>query len=173
MADLSPTAYVVLGMVRAGFRTGYEIKQLVDKSTRFFWAASYGQIYPELKRMEEAGLVKGTAEPQGGRQRRVYDLTAEGEAALDHWLRNTDNVAVEMRDPVLLKLFFADALDPEDAAALAAAAKERNTAIAHTLEQLNPPAGTPRVVRDFGLDYHRWCAQRFAQMEQDLLKEKK
>jgi hypothetical protein len=31
----------------------------------------------------------------------------------------------------------------------------------------------PRVVRDFGLDYHRWCAQRFAQMEHDLLKEKK
>ena len=26
-----------------------EIKQLVDKATRFFWAASYGQIYPLLK----------------------------------------------------------------------------------------------------------------------------
>ena len=38
---------------------GYEIKGLVDNSTRFFWAASYGQIYPELRRLAEAGLIEG------------------------------------------------------------------------------------------------------------------
>ena len=42
--ELSPTAYVILGMLRLGKRTGYDMKQLVDRSTRFFWAASYGQI---------------------------------------------------------------------------------------------------------------------------------
>ena len=42
-------------MIRNGRRTGYEIKQLVDVSTRFFWAASYGQIYPELKRSRRPG----------------------------------------------------------------------------------------------------------------------
>ena len=42
--DLSNTAYVILGMLRHGERSGYEIKQAVDQSTRFFWAASYGQI---------------------------------------------------------------------------------------------------------------------------------
>ena len=42
--DIGATGYVVLGMLRLGKRPGYEIKQLVDKSTRFFWAASYGQI---------------------------------------------------------------------------------------------------------------------------------
>jgi len=51
--DLTPTAYVVLGMIRLGKTNGYEIKQLVDQSTRLFWAASYGQIYPELKRLEK------------------------------------------------------------------------------------------------------------------------
>ena len=43
--DLSPTAYVILGMVSREARSGYEIKAAVDGSTRFFWAASYGQIY--------------------------------------------------------------------------------------------------------------------------------
>jgi PadR family transcriptional regulator AphA len=57
--ELSPTAYVVLGMLNLGARTGYDIKGIVDRSTRFFWAASYGQIYPELNRLEHAGLVKG------------------------------------------------------------------------------------------------------------------
>lgn len=42
--ELSPTAYVILGMVSREPRSGYEIKALVDDSTRFFWAASYGQI---------------------------------------------------------------------------------------------------------------------------------
>ena len=166
--ELSPTAYVVLGMLRLGFRTGYDIKQLVDKSTRFFWAASYGQIYPELKKLEEQGLVKGAADPQGGRRRTVYDLTPEGEHALDDWLKRPEDVSVEMRDSALLRLFFADNLPPEDAAAIARAAGRRHAEVASALEQLDPPKGMTRTVRDFGLDFHRWCAERFAQMEKDL-----
>jgi len=165
---ISPTGYVVLGMLRLGVKTGYDIKQLVDKSTRFFWAASYGQIYPELKRLEEQGLVKGTADPQGGRQRRAYELTAQGDAVLDDWLRGPDRAGVEMRDTALLKLFFADNLPPEDAAAIARAAGDRHAEVVRTLEQLDPPPGMTRTVRDFGLDFHRWCADRFAQMEKDL-----
>src|SRR5215211_2439172 len=66
--DHSKTAYVILGMLALGKRTGYEIKALVDVSTRFFWAASYGQIYPELKRLEEAGLIRGEEDPSHGRR---------------------------------------------------------------------------------------------------------
>src|SRR5215213_2642995 len=143
--ELSPTAYVVLGMLRLGLRTGYDIKQLVDKSTRFFWAASYGQIYPELKKLEEQGLVKGEADPQGGRQRRAYELTKEGDEALDEWLRDPDSVTIEMRDSALLKLFFADGLAPDDAAALARAAGERHAAVVAALEQLDPPDGMTRT----------------------------
>src|SRR3954453_20245637 len=87
MDSLSPTAYVILGMIRTGPRSGYEIKALVDGSTRFFWAASYGQIYPELKRLSEAGLVKGVEAPTGGRRRTVYEITADGEAELKSWLQ--------------------------------------------------------------------------------------
>ena len=39
----NPTSYVILGMLGLRPMCGYEIKQLVDNSTRFFWAASYGQ----------------------------------------------------------------------------------------------------------------------------------
>src|SRR5436305_13054960 len=84
--DLTPTGRVILGMIAFGKTTGYDIKQLVDKSTRHFWAASYGQIYPELKRLEDQGLVRGRPEPTGGRARTVYELTSAGEAALRDWL---------------------------------------------------------------------------------------
>src|SRR2546423_10509731 len=75
---LTPTARVVLGMLRLGQRTGYEIKQLVDVSTRFFWAASYGQIYPELKRLEDDALIQGGEAATDGGRRREDRVTAEG-----------------------------------------------------------------------------------------------
>jgi len=46
MSSLTPTARVILGMLKLGVGTGYDIKKVIDFSTRFFWTASYGQIYP-------------------------------------------------------------------------------------------------------------------------------
>src|SRR5205807_887174 len=112
--ELTPTARVLLGMLRLGRRTGYEIKQLVDVSTRFFWAASYGQIYPELKRLEQRGLVESEAQPTGGRVRTEYRLTSAGERALDEWLASDVEPVLEMRDESLLKIFFSEGRDPEE-----------------------------------------------------------
>jgi len=112
--ELSPTAYVVLGMLNLGARTGYDIKGIVDHSTRFFWAASYGQIYPELNRLEKAGLVTGKHAPTGGRKRKEYDLTAAGRKALIEWAAAPPQMP-ELRDSNLLKLFFADVLPLEQA----------------------------------------------------------
>jgi PadR family transcriptional regulator AphA len=120
--ELSATAYVILGFLDASPRTGYEIKQIVDRSTRFFWAASYGQIYPELRRLEEAGLIRGTDRPRGGRSRKEYRLTATGRRELQTWLRRPPEV-METRDEGLLKLFFSGSL-PE-AAPKALEAKRR------------------------------------------------
>src|SRR5262245_32091638 len=107
--DLSPTAHVILGMVSREARSGYEIKALVDQTTRFFWAASYGQTYPERKRLAEAGLIEGVDAPRGERKRTVYAITAAGEAALKRWLRQAP-ATYELREEGLLKLFFAGVL---------------------------------------------------------------
>src|SRR5437763_9646562 len=77
---------VVLGLLDHGPRSGYDIKAVVDRSTRFFWAASYGQIYPELRRLEHDGLIESESAPRGARERRVYRLTAAGREALTAWL---------------------------------------------------------------------------------------
>src|SRR2546421_5639835 len=108
--ELTPTGRVILGMIAFGRRTGYDIKTFVDRTTRYFWAASYGQIYPELKRLEDQGLVRGRPEPTGGRARTVYELTSAGEAALRDWLASDVEPLYEVRDEGMLKLFFSDAL---------------------------------------------------------------
>ena len=105
---------VILGLLAVRPLAGYDIKAIVDRSTRFFWAASYGQIYPELRRLEAEGLVQGEDAPNGGRQRRVYSLTPAGRQALVEWLLGT-TVTIELRDESLLRLFFADALPQEQA----------------------------------------------------------
>jgi len=108
-SELSATGKVVLGMLACGKHTGYEIKQFVDQSTRHFWAASYGQIYPELRRFAEQGLVRSRSEPSGRRARTVFELTEAGEQLLGSWLESTEEPLIELRHEGMLKLFFSDA----------------------------------------------------------------
>ena len=172
MAQLSPTARVLLAMIRNGRRTGYEIKQLVDVSTRFFWAASYGQIYPELKKLEQAGLIKGEDDPTGGRQRRAYSLTATGDRALDEWLRSDDEPTYEMRDEGLLKLFFSNELTPRERLALLRRIRARHEAIVERLKTVEDLAaavgGGPHMTLQFGLGQHGWVVDWCKKLEAEI-----
>ena len=111
--ELTPTAKIILGFLRFRPRSGYDIKQAVELSTRFFWGASYGQIYPELQRLERAGLVE--VEQVAERRRKVYRLTAAGEHALGEWLRGEYGDLFQYRDEGMLRLFFSDFADSESA----------------------------------------------------------
>jgi len=174
--DLSPTAYVILGMVSREPRSGYEIKALVDNSTRFFWAASYGQIYPELKRLADAGLLEGADTPTGGRKRTVYAITAAGEKALKDWLRQPPTT-YEMREEGLLKLFFAGALPREEAAPILASMREHRQRTAERLRAIEPKAAAkadggdpfPLMVLRSGIEFNEWFAEWCERMESQLL----
>jgi PadR family transcriptional regulator AphA len=158
---LSPTAYVILGMLGWRPMSGYEIKTIVDKSTRFFWAASYGQIYPELRKLSAAGLIDGKASPQGGRRRNVYRLTPSGRKELQAWL-GVDADVFELRDEGLLKLFFAEAAGSDAAIrALEAKRREHERVLAHleTIEAKGGPKGFAHLVLRYGIECNRWQAE--------------
>src|SRR3954451_1971596 len=173
MEQLNATAYVILGFVRGEPRSGYEIKALVDNSTRFFWAASYGQIYPELKRLSEAGLIAGKNLPTGGRRRTVYEITADGEEELRAWLRQPPHT-FEIRDEGLLKLFFADALPPQEALTILRAMRAQRLAAYERLREIEKPKGEiddpfPMIVLRGGLEFTRWFADWCERMEAEIL----
>jgi DNA-binding PadR family transcriptional regulator len=158
--ELSPTAYVILGMLGWRPMSGYEVKSIVDKSTRFFWAASYGQIYPELRRLSDAGLIEGKPSPQGGRKRNVYRLTAAGRRELRSWLQ-TEPEIYEVRDEGLLKLFFAAATNGESAPGTLDAmrrAHEERVERLKAVEAEGPPAGFAYLVLSHGIEFHQWLA---------------
>ena len=159
--EISPTGYVILGILNWRPRSGYEIKQLVDVSTRFFWAASYGQIYPELKRLERQGLVQGTEDPQGKRPRTVWRLTSSGRKELVEWLEQPAEV-YELRDEALLKVFFSGFLPTEvtvDHLDEMQRRSEEKAAQLRTMEaeQQASGGGTYRTLR-FGIEMGDWIA---------------
>jgi PadR family transcriptional regulator AphA len=154
---------VVLGLLALRPRSGYDIKTIVDRSTRFFWAASYGQIYPELKRLEEEGLIEGEDRPNGGRSRRVYTLTPAGHEALVEWMRS-EITTIELRDESLLRLFFADALPQEEALLLLEGRKRGHEAYLEVLREIQAlPGGADPTFVDlvlrWGIDFNEWGAR--------------
>src|SRR6266853_4010321 len=138
--ELRPTAYVVLGILNLGPHPGYDLKQLADVSTRHFWATSYGQIYPELKRLSESGLIKSEDASRGTRQRTLYHLTAKGKQTLHTWVSNPAIQSLEIRDEMLLKLFFADAMSRKETVRHLGAMVRRHKQVVAGLQEHEPMA---------------------------------
>jgi PadR family transcriptional regulator, regulatory protein AphA len=174
--ELSPTAKVILGVLRMRPSSGYEIKALVDKATSYFWRAGYGSIYPELKRLREAGLVEGTEADAGDRRRVLHRLTPAGERELERWLEGEPE-GPELRDEGMLHLFFSESeADVARALEQMAAAHEE---IASHLEEIEPAAKSlerpgPLVTLRLGLDNHRfardWCRREAARLQGESAK---
>lgn len=102
----SKSRFSVLGALSSGPKSGYDIKKATEASTGHFWAESYGNLYPLLKRLEREGLVSRRTVTQAGRpDRRVYRLTEAGTREFREWLTEAVEPAV-VRNELLLKLFY-------------------------------------------------------------------
>jgi DNA-binding PadR family transcriptional regulator len=171
MSRLSATARVILGLLKFAPRTGYDIKRVTDFSTRFFWRASYGQIYPELRALETAGLVRSREEPHGRRRRRVYALTSRGERALADWLHSEDDV-YELRDEGLLRLFFGELVPDEELLSLVRRRREvfeRHAVLFRTIaEELGEIEGPSAEVLRYGTEMTDWNVAWWSDLERRL-----
>jgi PadR family transcriptional regulator, regulatory protein AphA len=177
MSSLTPTARVILGMLKLGIRTGYDIKKAIDTSTRFFWGASFGQIYPELHRLREEGLVAAKDEPRGRVKRTEYTLTAKGEAALREWLTDTESFIFELRDEGLLRLFFGDVLCEEEVLANLRARREFFGWVLERFRELEVGARTgfadesqlhPLLALRYGIGLVEWSRDWYDETERRL-----
>ena len=174
---LKPGSYLILGMLHRGIATGYAIKRAVDRSTRFFWAASLAQVYPELAALEKDGYVTSADEPHGERPRKTYRMTGKGRAALGDWLRSARVPDFEQRDEGLLRLFFADAMPLEDALELIKRLRTRAEQIERDFRtEILPLAQRASgrfalIVAREGADYFTWRAAWFRQIEAEIADE--
>jgi len=174
---LRPASFLILGMVRLGIGSGYAIKKVADVSTRFFWPTSLAQVYPELGRLEDAGLVSRREDPQGDRERFAYELTEDGEAALLAWMRSSKEGSTQFRDEGILRLFFADGLPRKDQLALVRRLRTRaSEGVTETREEILPRAEAlehagvrfPARVARLRVETYASTEQWFAQLESEL-----
>jgi PadR family transcriptional regulator, regulatory protein AphA len=107
----SKTRFLILGLLSEGPLSGYDLARLTKLRFRFFWSESYGQIYPELRRLAEEGLVdEGKA--AGSRGKTTWTLTGEGRRALEAWLEEEKEASDITRLETPLKAYFAFAAEP-------------------------------------------------------------
>ena len=99
--------YALLGLLSREPMTGYGIRQWFERAISFFWSESYGQIYPQLRRLEQLGFAEVEEKIEGGRSKKVYKITDAGRLFLSEWLAaSTPESSVRLE--FLLKIFFAD-----------------------------------------------------------------
>ncbi|MFD3542109.1 PadR family transcriptional regulator [Streptomyces sp. NPDC058662] len=84
--------------------SGLELTRRFDKSIGYFWSATHQQIYRELGRLEEAGLIRELpgAVPLRG-QKKEYEVLPAGGAELARWVAESQDPK-PIRDPLLLRL---------------------------------------------------------------------
>jgi DNA-binding PadR family transcriptional regulator len=111
---LPTTSYVILGLLTFREMSGYDLKQLINKSiTHFYWSPAKSQIYGELRRLESHGLVTMREVPQTLRpDKRLYRITSQGTEALQKWLENSGVEPDSYKSALLLKVFFGHMLSP-------------------------------------------------------------
>jgi DNA-binding PadR family transcriptional regulator len=102
----SSSAYALLGLLTIEPMSGYDLGQIVGVSIGHIWRESYGQIYPNLKKLAASGFVDcKTAKRKGRPDRRVYSITRKGRERLEKWLSIPPQPEIP-RNEMLLKLFF-------------------------------------------------------------------
>lgn len=161
--DLPITSWALLGLLSFGDdsdpgMTGYELKQRADFTLRFYWVSpAMSQVYSELARLHDAGLVAPDGQGRGTR----WSMTTAGRAALEEWMREAPAGFPVFKHPVALRLMIGHLADHEtltrileEYAEEVASARADLADVRSSLEGVDAPGEPfhhPSLVADWGL----------------------
>ncbi len=168
----STLGHALLGLLARSPGTGYDLTSRLRRPVGYFWSAGHSQIYPELARLEEAGLVRHTViEGAGPRATKRYRLSAAGRRALRAWLLST-SPDVDDKE-VLLRVYSLFVLTAAEAVAVMTSIREhhrRSLEHYHSVETSDGlheggtafgPGYTAHATLQWGMTFEegriRWC----------------
>lgn len=176
---MKQTDYVILGLLSEAPMTGYDIKRTIDTRFGFFWNESYGQLYPTLKALHEAGYIsEQTPAAISTRGKRTYALLPAGMEALRAWLEKpVEKESVRLE--ILLKMYFSHLICARMMLAHVTRFKEEHAQDLRSLEAFeqelratrNDDPAYPVMLRvvDFGIRankaYLDWCEETGSYLE--------
>lgn len=100
-------AHALLGLLARGPRYGYRLRQELEDEFGPEWRIDFGQLYRLLSTIQRRGWVDVQVEPgDQGPERKMYSLTARGQAELQRWLAQPAAAGrgAERRSEFLVKL---------------------------------------------------------------------
>jgi PadR family transcriptional regulator AphA len=168
--------HAVLGLLASQPSTGYGLAQKFDRSLANAWHASHSQIYPELGKLEEAGMVEVVGE--GARRSRTFAITDAGREELRRWMLETEPNRAS-RNETAVRWFLVFLLPPdqrrvalERELAFLTALDEEMHALA---ERIDSSGGSPfRPTLDLGLRQHavmrEWLREQLDALDPETTK---
>jgi DNA-binding PadR family transcriptional regulator len=159
----SSSSEVLLGILAIESMSGYDLGQTIRASVGHIWNESYGQIYPNLKRLAAEGFVTAKTERQKGKpDRRIYSITKKGSERLVKWLAVEPQPEIP-RNEFLLKLFFGERIPTEILIEWVERMVESESAVLRELTRLEREE-IAQIQHYPGAPYWKMAA-RFGQME--------
>lgn len=159
--------FAILGLLMDGPSSGYDLsRRFAEVIGAYAWDAKHSQIYPELRRLKEEGLIEVAS--RGARGRTAYRCTAEGLSELRDWLTTPADSMGGVKNEHALRLFLLAALSHQDAievlqhtAATATAQAER---LSQELQRLQDATGAASggplgITTQFGIRSFRATAE--------------
>ncbi|HEX6699474.1 MAG TPA: PadR family transcriptional regulator [Gaiellaceae bacterium] len=170
---ISTTEAAVLGLLRLGEFSGYDLSKMARGSVRYFWAPAQSQIYAILPRLVDDGFASRRHVRQERRpDKQLYRITEAGERALDDWLADPDAARAPVKNPFLLKLFLGEFMSREDVVTHVRRGRDAAAAELAELEQIAPNVDAhpyDGYVLEYGLEanraFIRWADSVLAELE--------
>ena len=145
----------VLAALLEGESSGYDLAKDFGASVANFWMATPQQLYRELDRLAEQGLIQARVVHQERRpNKRMYSLTEAGHDAIHRFTAHPPRPLV-MRDELLVKVQAADAGDTHAVHDFIAERLQWSTAKVERYERLRTRILAGRTEEDYLLQAER------------------
>ncbi|NNH68664.1 PadR family transcriptional regulator [Nocardia uniformis] len=125
--------YALLGLLADEPASGYDLLRRFKSSLAEVWPATQSQIYTELAKLADGGLI--AVSDAGARGRKEYRITDDGLAQLRQWLTETTPKRVA-RNETVLRVFFLGAVSAAEARKYLADIEARSARALKDLESL-------------------------------------
>ena len=89
--------FALLGLLKESSLHGYELRKRLTAIFGPFRALSFSVLYPQLKRMLDAGLIIQLEVPKGGKSKRVrivYSITQKGISKFDELTQGAGDLSL-------------------------------------------------------------------------------
>lgn len=107
--------YALLGLLNQQAMTGYDLAKEFHKGLSEFWYAKHSQIYPELKKLVEEGLLTYEIQITGEiLEKKLYTITKEGKTDFLEWLLKKEPMESTPKDIFRLRMYFSSCITPKN-----------------------------------------------------------